>query len=127
MNIKKIGHCCLIIKEQGLTIMTDPGSFSTGQNEVTGIDVVLITHEHQDHLHVDSLKQVMKNNPQAKIITNTSVGKILDAEHIPYTIIAHNQTTTINSILIEGLGTTHAEIYKTIPSVENTGYMINKR
>ncbi len=46
MNITKIGHCCLLIKEQGLTILTDPGTWTTDQNNLTGIDVVLITHEH---------------------------------------------------------------------------------
>src|SRR3990167_6726087 len=77
MKIKKIGHCCLIIEEAGLRVMTDPGIYSTEQNNAKNIDVVLITHEHGDHLHMESLKTVLANNPKAKVITNNAVGKIL--------------------------------------------------
>ncbi len=78
MNIKKIGHCCLLIKTKDLTILTDPGNFSVDQNTITGIDIVVITHEHTDHLHIESLQEVLQNNPQAKVITNSGVGKKLD-------------------------------------------------
>jgi len=127
MQITKIGHCCLFIKEQGLTVLTDPGTFSDGQNSVTGIDLILITHEHQDHLHIDSLKQVLKNNPQAVIATNTAVGKLLDAEKIPHQILEHGQNQNFKEVLIEGFGTAHADIYEGIVPVQNTGYFINNK
>ncbi len=127
MYIKKIGHCCLMIKEKALTILTDPGTFTDKQDEVKGIDVILITHEHQDHLHVDSLKKVLANNPKAKVITNKSVGKILDKERIAYEVVADGQEIMIDGVLIEGAGTTHAVVLEEIPPVENTGYFINKR
>jgi L-ascorbate metabolism protein UlaG (beta-lactamase superfamily) len=127
MYIKKLGHCCLIIKEKALTILTDPGNFTTAQHDVTGINVILITHEHTDHFHVDSVKQVLANNPQAKVVTNKSVGTLLDKEHIPYTVVGDSQEIVIDNVLIEGLGTTHAEIFAGVKPVENTGYFINKR
>ena len=46
----------MLIELDGLTVLTDPGAFSQEQNQIRGIDVVLITHEHGDHLHVESLK-----------------------------------------------------------------------
>ena len=64
-----------------MKILTDPGTYSTQQNEVKNIDVVLITHEHQDHFHIDSLKALLKNNPQVKIITNKSVGALLEKKY----------------------------------------------
>lgn len=115
----------MVIKEQGLTILTDPGSFTVQQQEsVTGIDVILITHEHTDHIHLESLKKIIAQNSKAKIITNNGVAKLLDAEQITYTLITHGQHITINNVLIEGFGEHHAEIYKTVPRVENTGYMV---
>ena len=41
------------------------------------IDGILYTHEHSDHLNIDSLKKVLENNPQATIFTNDGVGKLL--------------------------------------------------
>jgi len=127
MKVTKYGHCCLLIEVNGLRILTDPGSYSEGQNEVKNIDLILITHEHPDHLHIDSLKQVLKNNPQAKIITNTGVGKLLDVEKIAYEIVDDQKSTTEKNVLIEGFGTKHALMYETLPVVENTGYMIAER
>ncbi len=126
MNIHKIGHCCLIIETKGVRIMTDPGSFTTAQNEEKNIDIVMITHEHADHFHVDSLKQVMANNPEAKVITNTAVGKLLDAEGIAYEILEEGGTMTVRDIVLEGFGEKHAIIYKDMGQVQNTGYFIDE-
>ena len=50
MKITKFGHSCLLVEENGVRILFDPGSYSTAQNDVKNIDVVLITHEHSDHV-----------------------------------------------------------------------------
>ena len=126
MKIKKIGHCCFVtepIKE--VRIMTDPGAFSTGQINEIGINAVIITHEHKDHLHIESLKEVLKNNPKAVVITNTAVGKILDSENISYIKIEEGEKYILDGVDIIGFGNTHSEIYGEFGSVQNTGYMIN--
>ncbi len=127
MKITKLGHCCLLIEENNLKILTDPGSFTTAQNDLAGIDILLITHEHWDHLHVDSVKQIIKNNPQVKIFTNKGVGIILDEEKIPYELLEHGQATEYKGINLEGFGEKHAFIYSTVPEVVNTGYFIAGR
>ena len=127
MKIQKIGHCCLVIKTQGKTVMTDPGVYTEAQNSLLGIDIVLITHEHRDHLHIDSLKAVIKNNPKALVVTNSAVGKLLDAQNINYQVLENGQSCTIDKLSMESFGNTHAEIYKTIPRIQNTGYMISGR
>lgn len=95
------------------------------QNEVTGVDLIVITHEHQDHYHLESLQTVIKNNPEAKIITNISVGKLLDGAGIPHTVVTDGMTEVFKNIPIKGIGTIHALIHESIPSVENTGYVID--
>ena len=127
MRITKFGHCCLLIEENGLRILTDPGSYSTAQNDVKNIDVILITHEHADHIHIPSLKNCIRNNPKARIITNKGVAKMLDAEGIKYELVEHGHKVNIEGVLIEGFGEKHAEMYKTIIPVVNTGYFIANR
>lgn len=127
MKIKKIGHCCLLIQTNNLTILTDPGAFSVEQNSIKGIDVILITHEHADHLHVGSLKEVLANNPQAKILTNSGVAKILETENIPYEILEGKDAKEINQILLEAFGCPHEEIFKEVGQVKNTGYFIDNK
>src|SRR4051812_8839900 len=101
MKIKKIGHCCLLIQTNKLTILTDPGAFSVGQNSVTGIDVILITHEHADHLHTASLQEVLRNNPNAQVITNSGVGKKLDEVGIAYSIVEGRNNIDVKGIVLE--------------------------
>lgn len=127
MHITKLGHCCLRIEDHGTTIMTDPGAWTTAQNEVRGVDIILITHEHADHFHIESIKQVLINNPQAKVITNSRVSELLAAENIPAELIEHEQTKTIEQLTIAGFGKEHANIYPTVPNVMNTGYLIQNR
>ena len=127
MKITKLGHCCLIIENGNLRILTDPGNYSTGQNDVKNIDIILITHEHADHLHLESLAKVLENNPNAKIITNQGVGALLDNAKIKYQIVGHEQKVSLENTLIEGFGKDHAIIYPTWKTVENTGYFIDNK
>lgn len=129
MKITKYGHCCLLIEEKGLRILTDPGTYSTGQNDVKDIDVVLITHEHADHLHIGSLKNVIANASKGLvIITNKGVAKLLDGAGIHnYKLLEHGQKMDFNGVLIEGYGEKHADMYKTITPVVNIGYFISNR
>ena len=127
MNITKLGHCCMVIEEAGVRIMTDPGAYSTLQDEARNIDYIFITHEHQDNFHLESLKVVLKNNPKAKIVTNRGVGKLLEKEGIGYELLEDKQSKTVSGVLLEGFGEKHAVIYQDFGQVQNTGYFIANR
>ncbi|MFA6251065.1 MAG: MBL fold metallo-hydrolase [Candidatus Paceibacterota bacterium] len=126
MKVKKLGHCCFVVEpKDGVRIMTDPGAFSVLQVEEKNINAILITHEHSDHLHIDSLKKVLGNNPNAIVITNTVVGKILDKEEIVYIKVEEGERYGVSGVNIIGFGNAHAEIYREYGVVQNTGYMID--
>jgi L-ascorbate metabolism protein UlaG (beta-lactamase superfamily) len=127
MKITKFGHCCLLIEEKGLRILTDPGNYTTQQNEVTDIDIILITHEHGDHLHIESVKKIVTNNPGVLIITNKSVAPLLDEAEIPYTLINDKDIMEIKSVLFEAYEEPHAIIHSSLPRVQNSGFFIAKK
>lgn len=128
MKITKIGHCCLVIEIDGVKIMTDPGGFSTGQESVTGLDAVVITHEHHDHLHIESVQKVLANNPQAQVICNSSVAKLLAdppaGGGITAWVIEGTATGAVKNVAIEAFDAKHEEIYEDFGQVQNTGYFI---
>jgi len=126
MTITKIGQCCLLIETAGKRILTDPGRFTTAQNDLTDLDLILITHEHIDHLHSESMQQVMVNNPQAKVITNDSVGKVLTALDIPYSVLVLATETEVCGVCLEAYDGQHVEIFGDYSLVQNTGYFIDK-
>lgn len=127
MNITKLGHSCLLIEDQETRIIIDPGTWSTQQNDLHNIDVILITHAHTDHFDIDSLKTMIGNNPNVQIITNTSVSTKLEIEHIKSTVIEASQNIDINGVVIEGIGNDHAFLHSSIPCIQNTGYFIANR
>ncbi len=127
MRITKFGHCCLLVEVDGLRILTDPGNLSDGQNAVTNIDVVLITHEHADHFHTESVQAVLKNNSQAIVITNTAVGKLLEKLGVAFTCVEHGGHFVQGDVRFEGHGEEHAAFHSSIPNVQNTGYLIAEK
>ncbi len=125
MKITKLGHCCLVLEINGIKIVTDPGSFTETQNELEGINVILITHEHQDHFHIESVKAMLAKNPSATVITNAAVGALLEKEGITSTRVGDDEQAEVAGIKIEGFGKDHAPIYETMGLVENTAYLVN--
>jgi L-ascorbate metabolism protein UlaG (beta-lactamase superfamily) len=127
MNIKKLGHCCFVVEVDGKRIMTDPSNFNYGGDSVLerNISLILITHEHADHLHIDTLKEILKNNTDAIVISNTSVGKLLTEVGINFTKVEDGESYNFGNTLIKGFGDKHAQIYEDYGQVQNTGYMIN--
>lgn len=124
MNITKFGQCCLLIEVKGKRILTDPGRFTADQNTLTNIDILLITHEHADHLHTDSVQTIVANNPEVKIFTNVSVGKILSELHITHEVLEGKAETVVDEINLQAFDGQHAEIFEEYGQVQNTGYFI---
>ena len=106
--------------------MTDPSNFNYGGDSVseTGLSAVVITHEHGDHLHIETLQEVLKNNPEAIVISNTSVGKLLTEAGIAFIKVEDDESYALGDIAIKGFGDKHAQIYEDYGQVQNTGYMI---
>jgi L-ascorbate metabolism protein UlaG (beta-lactamase superfamily) len=127
MKITKYGQCCLLIEVKGKRILTDPGRFSVSQNDVKDIDLILITHEHADHLHSESLEAILKNSPDAQVVTNSSVAKVLAELGVSHEILEGTAHGEKCGLTIEAFDGKHAEIYEEYGQVQNTGYFIENK
>jgi L-ascorbate metabolism protein UlaG (beta-lactamase superfamily) len=123
MKITKFGHCCLLIEENGARILTDPGNYNATPHP-GDLDAILLTHEHQDHVHVESLREVILENPKATVYTHVGVGKILEDAALTYTIINDGEEVEVKGIPVASFGTEHACICQGLPNVQNTGFYI---
>ena len=84
-----LGHACFFIRINGLNIITDPvfeklypfhkrySSLPFKTNEFPVIDYILLSHNHRDHLSGKSLKAILKNSPDAKILTGLKMGALI--------------------------------------------------
>lgn len=65
MKISKHVHSCLLIEENNTTILIDPCNYTYEEkaldiNSLGKLDYLLIAHEHQDHLHIPFIKEIMR-------------------------------------------------------------------
>jgi L-ascorbate metabolism protein UlaG (beta-lactamase superfamily) len=128
MKIKKLGHCCFVIETKGKKIMIDPGSYTINEQvKEKDVDLILITHEHPDHFHIESLKKILENNPKAVIFTNDGVGKLLMEAEIKYEVLQDKIPKDFSGVEVEAHDCKHEEIFQDFGQVLNTGYFIDKR
>lgn len=134
MNIKKLGHCCLLIKTKGITILTDPGSYTIDEHsKLEGIDFIFYTHEHADHYHLESLQALMAKNPKVKIYANTSVSGLLTKVGIEHSVAKFGDTLILSGedaskgVQVKAIGDHHASMHSSVEASTNTGYFFDER
>lgn len=69
------GHASLVLLVDGKRIYVDPVRQFTGNAPLPAADVILITHEHGDHLDSALVREL--GLPQTRLVVNSAVQKIL--------------------------------------------------
>lgn len=126
MRITKLGHSCLHVVDGDANILVDPGTFSAGFEQLTGLTAVLITHEHADHLDIDRLPPVLAANPQAVVHADAGSAATLREAGIEVTQVGAGQTLDVGTPVTVH-GRTHAVIHADIPVISNAQYLIGGR
>jgi len=132
MTITKFGHSCFLLEDknkqgESVRFLFDPGTFSKGQNDLTGLDVMLITHDHADHLDIESVKTLVAKNPEMQIFGTATVQGILEKEGIASTVLTHGESAEVKGIAIEAIGKDHALLINSMPAAQNVGFMVAGR
>ena len=121
MRITKLGHACVRIEHDGVTVVIDPGVF-TEPGAVEGADVLLITHEHPDHWTPDHLRAT-----DAPIWTIGAVAKKIgdDAPDVAerITVVAPEESFDVG-LPVRAVGELHAVIHPEMPRFDNSGYVL---
>jgi L-ascorbate metabolism protein UlaG (beta-lactamase superfamily) len=87
VTITKLVHACLLVEADGNRVLLDPGIF-TWQDErfdlpmVEGVDRILITHEHGDHVNANLVQAVLERSNGAEVETTPSLKEILAEQGI---------------------------------------------
>ncbi len=126
MRITKFGHSCLHVVDGDAAILLDPGTFSAGFEQLTGLTAVLITHQHADHLDLDRLPAVLAANPQATVHADAGSAGKLQAAGIAATAVGAGQSFDVGTP-VTVYGRTHGVIHADIPVIPNAQYLIGGR
>jgi L-ascorbate metabolism protein UlaG (beta-lactamase superfamily) len=126
MKITKYGHACLLVEEGEARILIDPGTWNETP-DAEHVDAILITHEHQDHIDIPQLKEVLSRSPKANVITHEGLHKLLSGAGILYLPIEDGGSIDVKGVTVTSVGTNHAIIYGDVSPCRNTGYLIADR
>lgn len=145
MKIRHLVHSCLLVEFAGRRLLVDPGGFSAdavrglGPEVLAGLDAVLITHQHPDHLDRALLEEVLGRAEGAEVIAEPETAALLteptgDTAAVPahrLLALAAGDTRELPAapgqqpVRIEAVGGRHAIIHPDIPRVGNSGLVLS--
>lgn len=123
MQITHFGHACVLVDTGTARLLIDPGSFSAGFEKVGGLDAILVTHQHLDHLDEDRLAPLLAANPQARLIVD--VGTSTTLHDYTHEVVAPGESFAVAGASVDVIGGDHAVIHPDVPIVPNNGYLID--
>ncbi|WP_434452235.1 MBL fold metallo-hydrolase [Lentzea sp. E54] len=121
MHLVHFGHACVLVDTGTSRILIDPGTFSTGFEELTDLDAVLITHQHFDHVDAEKLPALLKANPRARLIVDEGTAPSVENP----AVARPGDTFKVGGTTVRVTGGQHALIHEDIPIVPNAAYVID--
>jgi L-ascorbate metabolism protein UlaG (beta-lactamase superfamily) len=108
-QITHYGHACVLAElADGTRMLFDPGTYSAGFEDLTGLDALLITHEHPDHHDPQRVSRLAEANPGARLVT------VADADRI----------VTAGGAVVRIEPGDHAVVHPALPNVANNAYQV---
>ncbi|MGH3438323.1 MAG: MBL fold metallo-hydrolase [Sciscionella sp.] len=125
MQIVHYGHSCVLLDTGSARLLIDPGCFSSGFEALNDLDVVLITHQHADHVDTGKLVALLAGNPRATLVTDSGTRAAIAELDTDSRTVQPGDVLEFGSSVVHVVGGQHAIIHPDIPVVRNCGYLID--
>lgn len=123
MQITHFGHSCVLLDTGASRLLIDPGTFSSGFEQVSALDAVLVTHQHPDHLDVARIGDLRNANPDARFFVDA--GTATQLTWIDHEVLAPGASVQVGGARVDVLGGDHAVIHPDIPVIPNNAYLVD--
>ncbi len=97
LTITFLGHASLMLEHNGKVIQVDPWTKQADYTKLPKADLIIITHQHPDHLDTLAIAELMKSD--TRIIEPNAVYEILNKG----TAMKNGDTMTVDGIGIEAV------------------------
>lgn len=133
MEIIKYTHACVKVQSSNRALVIDPGTFSQLDAALEGVEAILVTHGHADHLDLEPVLRAMTENPALtlhapaalapSVLAAAAEAGVQDAEGRIHGV-GPGATFQVAGMDISTHGGMHAVIHHSLPGVANIGYFI---
>jgi L-ascorbate metabolism protein UlaG (beta-lactamase superfamily) len=123
MKITRYPQSCLLVQDNGHSIVIDPGfNFLESHSiaELADVEAVLYTHQHRDHYDA-SIANALRDAGQ-KIYCNEATSIIISSG---YTLVQDGDTFMVAGFTITARELAHMTLPDGSDGPQNTGYVIN--
>ena len=124
MILTHLGHSCLLVEAGGARLLIDPGTFTSGFEELTDLDAVLVTHQHPDHLDVERLPLLLESKSGTVLVSEPEAAAELEKAGLEAAPLHADSSVTFGRVTVTAVGGTHAEIDPAIPRIGNVGLVL---
>ncbi|WP_369054350.1 MBL fold metallo-hydrolase [Kineococcus terrestris] len=124
MRITHLGHACVLVETGTARVLIDPGTFSSGFEELQDLDAVVVTHAHPDHVDVERLPLLLEANDGAVLHAEPETAASLREAGITASALHAGSSVEVAGAVVEAVGGQHAVIHADLPRIGNVGLLV---
>lgn len=131
MEITHLGHACLRISHDGVSLLLDPGTFTDGLAtsladgpEWADLAAVLVTHAHPDHLDPALLPALAAHAGSDGLLAEAGAADVVTEAGGAARVLAVGDVVEIGPFEVEVVGGQHAVIHADVPRIGNVGLLV---
>lgn len=121
MRITHYGHACLLVEVNDWRILIDPGNYSDGFQDLRGLDAIIVTHQHADHVDPDRFDALAAANRQARLYSDAQTAEILGEDGLDVQVLVVGRDVIVGDVTVSPFGEQHAFNHSGVPRVANIG------
>lgn len=126
MELTKFTHSCVRVDQGNRALVFDPGFFSELDAALDGVDTVLVTHEHPDHVDVEAVRAAARKNTSLRVFAPGSVAVALSDLGDQVVEARPGEKFDAGGFIVETFGGQHATIHSSIPTIANICYLVDE-
>jgi len=123
MQITHLGHSAVLVETAGVRVLLDPGNLSDAWHGLAGLDAIVVTHQHPDHIDPANVPALVGANPDARILVEASVVQQVQLDGAEP--LAADARVKVGGLTIGAVGGLHAVIHRDIPRIGNVGLVLS--
>ncbi|SHE54043.1 MBL fold metallo-hydrolase [Streptoalloteichus hindustanus] len=124
MRIVHFGHACVLLEIGDTRLLIDPGTLSSGFEALRGLDAILFTHAHADHLDLGRLPALVDASPDAVIVADPGSAEQISDHGLNCRTARPGDVLSSGDVRIDVVGGEHAVIHPDLPGIPNVGYLV---